>query len=136
MNISEKHPNGPVLPITHDYPHDTTATTAPTSRTDRFFLAMETFSRKLERLNRTLESIAMFVMILVQSLCLGVVFVYTALLAYLFATGRRASSPELALEVVCYIGPFLVLGAAVRFIELISLSVRMLEVHTARVPAN
>lgn len=46
--------------------------------------------------------------------------------------GKRAdentSSPELALEVVCYISPFLAFGTGVRFMELVSVFFGLREV--------
>ncbi|OBT97076.1 hypothetical protein VE01_04867 [Pseudogymnoascus verrucosus] len=144
-NISEKQTQDPLLPLTNPInpinpiiTHTTTtqiaSTTAPT-RSDKFFAAMDAFAPKMERFNRALDSIAMSIMIATQILCLGVVLWYSAKLAYLFTTSRRANTPELALEVVCYIAPFLAFGTGVRFMELVSVFFRYREVRTVPLPA-
>lgn len=93
MNISEKRADGPLLPLINPDTHGSTqdaSTTAAPSRGDRFFAAMEAFHRTTERVNCSLDAIARFAMLAIQIICLSVVLWYSALLAYLFTTGRRA----------------------------------------------
>ncbi|KAL5348085.1 hypothetical protein ACLOAV_006565 [Pseudogymnoascus australis] len=139
MDISEKRADGPLLPFIDPGTHDTTqdaSTIAAPSRSDRIYAAMETFNGTMERVSRSFDAIARFAMIAIQIICLSVVLWYSALLAYLLTTGRRATSPELALEVVCYIAPFLAFGTGVRFMELASVFFGLREVRTVPVPLN
>ncbi|OBT73979.1 hypothetical protein VF21_06006 [Pseudogymnoascus sp. 05NY08] len=117
-NISEKQSLSPLLPTSNPITH-TTTTTAP-SVADKIFATMDAFTHRAEKVNRALYSLSTFVMMVTQVLCLVVVLSSTAWLAYLFTTGHRVNSPELALEVICYIAPFLAFGAGVRFMELVS----------------
>lgn len=84
MNVSEKQLDEPLLPITNPItqvnPQDATTTTAP-SRADKCFAAAEAFNRVMERINRSFYAVAMFVMILIQVVCLGVILAYTVVLA-------------------------------------------------------
>ncbi|OBT60768.1 hypothetical protein VE03_09753 [Pseudogymnoascus sp. 23342-1-I1] len=130
MNISEKRPDEPLLPLTNPGTTHTTfpdATTAAPSRTDKVVSSLQSFHRVSESINRSLESTAIFLLLVTQLLCCGVVVGYTATLGYFFVTERRARTPEVALEVICSIAPFIAFGMGARIMEMLVILARFCE---------